>query len=65
MNKSIRWILVPAALAVASLALAARVGLRAAREARRDRNREVASVRDWENEGGALARATRTPGSRT
>ena len=64
MNKPIRWILVPAALAVASLALAARVGLRAARLARRDRNREIASVKDWENEGGALSRAAGTPGNR-
>jgi len=55
MNKPMRWILVPAALAVLSLTLAARVGLRAARKARLDRNRDVASVREWENEGGRLA----------
>ena len=61
MNHSMRWILVPAALAVASLTLAARAGLRAAREARRDRSREIASVRAWENEGGALAADTPRP----
>ncbi len=55
MSPSTRWIAVPAALAGATLTLAVRVGLRAAREARLDRSREVASVRAWENEGGALA----------
>ena len=56
-----RWIVVPAALAGATLTLAARVGLRAARETQRDRNREIARIRAWENEGGALA--ADTPGS--
>jgi hypothetical protein len=64
MKKPMRWILVPAALAILSLTLAARVGLRAARKARLDRNREIASVRAWENEGGALACAAGTPGNR-
>jgi hypothetical protein len=57
MNKPLRWILLPATLAAASFALVSFATARLARIARAERASHKESVREWENEGGALARA--------
>jgi hypothetical protein len=56
-NKAMRWTLLPATLVVASLTLAARASTRLARLARAERATQAERLGEWENEGGALARA--------
>ncbi len=64
MNKSMRWILLPATVIVASLALSVRASTRLARRTKASKAARDESVREWENEGGALSRAAGQQGGR-
>jgi len=64
-SKAMRWILLPATMVVASLALAARASTRLAGKAKAERASQAGRLAEWENEGGALARAAGHQGMKT